>query len=103
MLRTAQYIEGKCLKRVAGKDRGRLAERDMRRGAAAPDRIVIHGGKIVMHQRVAMHAFERGAGVERILLRHAEQPRRFDEQERPQALAAAECCVAHRLDQARLA
>ena len=50
-----------------------------------------------------MHAFERGAGVERALLRHAEQTRRFDEQERPQALAAAERCVAHRLDQPGLA
>ena len=50
-----------------------------------------------------MHAFERRAGVERILLRHAEQARRLDEQERPQALAAAEHRVAHGLDQPRLA
>ena len=73
----AQNIVGKCLKRIAGKDRGRLAKGDMRRGAAAAGRIVIHGGKIVMHQRIAMHAFKRGAGVKRILLRHAEQSRRF--------------------------
>ena len=49
-----------------------------------------------------MHAFERGGGVERALLRHAEQARGFDEQERPQALAPAERGVAHRLDQAGL-
>ena len=99
----AQYIEGERLQRVAGKNRGRLAERDMRRGPAAPDRVVVHGGKIVMHQRVAMHAFERGGSVKSAFFRHAEQARGFDEQERSQALAAAERRVAHRLDQPSLA
>ncbi len=55
-----------------------------------------------MHQRIAMDAFECRAGIERVLLLQAEEPRRLDQEERPQALAAAECRIAHRLHELRL-
>ena len=60
-------------KRVAGEDRGRLVK-GLVHGRAAPAQVVvIHRRQIVMHERVAMHAFERASGVERGLLAHAEQ------------------------------
>ena len=44
-----------------------------------------------------MDAFERASRVQGVLLLNAKQSRRFDEQEGPQALAAAECGIAHGL------
>ena len=61
-LRIAQNFEGERQQRVAGKDGGRLVEGDMQRGAAAADGVVVHRRQIVMHQGVAMHAFERASG-----------------------------------------
>jgi hypothetical protein len=67
------------------------------RGAAAADGVIVHGGQVVMHQRVAMDAFERASGGKRFLLRNAKQTRRFDEKKRPQSLAAAKRRIAHGL------
>ncbi len=53
----AQDLEGKRQEGVAGKDRGRLAEGDMKGRAAAADGVVVHGRQVVMHQGVAMDAF----------------------------------------------
>ena len=47
-----------------------------------------------------MHAFDRGAGHQRMLAPHAEQGCGFDREERPQPLAAAEAGVAHGFDDA---
>ena len=73
----------------------------MQRRAPAADGIVVHGRQIVMHQRVAMDAFERAGGIERGFLLHAEQTRRLDEKKRPDALAAAKHRIAHGLRQNR--
>jgi len=42
-----------------------------------------------MHQRIAVHAFKRGAGQQRAVARHIEQGGALDQQERPQPLACA--------------
>ena len=99
----AQDLEGDGEQRVAGEDRGRLAEGDMQRGAPAAQRIVVHGRQIVMDQGIAMHAFERGGGIEAAFLRHAEQAARGHEQKGPQTLAAAEGRVAHGVGQSGIA
>ena len=96
----AQDLEGEGEQRVAGKDGGRLVEGDMQGRAAAADGVVVHRRQIVMHQRVAMHAFERASGGQGVVRRHAKHSRRFDEKKRPQPLAAAERCIAHRLGKA---
>ncbi len=53
--------------RVSRKDRRRLVKFLVRRGLAAPQVIIIHRRQIIMHQRIAMHAFQcrphpQGAG-----------------------------------------
>ena len=96
----AQDLEGEGEQRVAGKDGGRLVEGDMQRGPAAADCVVVHRRQIVMHQGVAMHAFERASGGQGVFWRHAKHSRRFDEKKRPQPLAAAERRIAHRLGKA---
>ena len=65
-LRIAQDLEGQRQQCIAGQDGGCLVEGDMQRGTAAADGVVVHRRQIVMHQGVAMHAFERasrGKGV----------------------------------------
>src|SRR3990170_3550213 len=93
----AQDFEGKRQKGIAGKNGGCLIEGDMERGAATPDGVVVHGGQVVMHQRVAMHAFERASGGKGVLLLDAKQTRRFDEKKRSQSLAAPKRRIAHGL------
>ena len=101
--RPRQDVEGEGQQPVAGEDGGRLVEFLVRGRLAAPQRVVVHGRQIVVHQRVAMHAFERGAGHQRLLPRDVEQARAFDHQKRPEPLAAAEARIAHGLDQPRRA
>ena len=102
-LRPRQDVEGEGEQAVAGEDGGRLVEFPVRGRLAAPQLVIVHGRQIVMHQRVAMHAFERRARHQRVLPRHVEQGRAFDHQERPKPLAAAEARIAHGLEQPRRA
>ena len=73
--RIGENLEGEGQQRVAGEDGGRLVEGLVGGGLAPPQVVVIHGGQVVMHQRIAMHAFERRAGPERPVARHAEKGR----------------------------
>ena len=102
-LRAREDVEREGQQAVAGEDRGGLVERLVRRRPAAPQIVVVHGGQIVVRERIAMHAFERRAGHQRLLARHIEQRRALDHQERPEALAAAEAHIAHGLEQSRRA
>ena len=94
-------FEGEGEQRVAGEDRGRLVIGDVDGGAAAAQIVVVHGGKVVVDQRVAVQRLERRAGAHGALARHAEQLRAGDHEERPQPLAGAEGGMAHRRDEAR--
>ncbi len=96
-----QDVEGEGEQAVAGQDGGRLVELLVRGRLAAPQFVVVHGGQIVVHQRVAVHAFQRRARHQGVLPRHVEQGRAFDDQERPEPLAAAEAGIAHGLEQPR--
>ncbi len=44
-------------KPIAREDRGGFVERLMRRRAPASQVVVVHRGEVVVHQRIAMHAF----------------------------------------------
>ena len=92
-------VEGQRQQPVAGEDRGGIVGLLVQRGPAAAQVAVVHRRQIVMDQRIAMDAFERGAGQQRGLARHAEHGRTLDHQKRPQALAAAEAGIAHRVHQ----
>ncbi len=95
-----ENVEGKGEQRVAGEDRGRIVIGTMQRRTAATQIVVVHRRQVVMDQRIAMHAFERGAGHQPALTRHVEQGRALHDQKRTQPLAAAEARIAHRVQQA---
>ncbi len=60
-------------KAVAYEDRRRLVKGLVHGRASPADVVVIHCGEVVMHERVAMHAFERAGSLERGLLIDPEQ------------------------------
>lgn len=94
--RCGDDVEGKCQKAVAGKDRIGLAVGDMHRRLAAADIVVVHGRKIVMHQRVAVHTFKRCTDTQGRLPVATEEGCALHDKERAQALAAVQEAVAHR-------
>ena len=69
VLGVAQDLEGERQKGVAGQDGGRLVEGEVQGRAAAADGVVVHRRQVVMHQRVAMDAFERASGGKRMVFR----------------------------------
>ena len=98
-----QDVEGERQQRVAGEDGGRLVERLVDGRHAAPEIVVVHGRQVVVDERIAVHAFDRGRGEHRVRRLDAEEPRRLDDQERAEALAAGQHGVAHGGDEARRA
>ena len=77
-LRPRQDVEGEGQQAVAGEDRGRLVERLVHGRPAAAQIVVVHRRQVVMHQRIAVHEFDRGAGHQRVLAPDAEQRRGLD-------------------------
>ena len=61
---TSADLERQCLQRVSRQDRGRLVKGAVHGGPPAAQVVVIHGRQIVMHQGIAMDAFERRAHPE---------------------------------------
>ena len=61
----AQHVEGEGEQTVAGQDRGRLVEFLVRGRPAAAQVVVVHRRQVVVHQRIAMHELDRGAGHQR--------------------------------------
>jgi hypothetical protein len=83
-----------------GKDRGRLIEHPVCGRTPAAQVVVVHRRQIVVHQRVAMNAFERGAGEQRLYAWDIEQCGGLRHQKRTHAFAAAEAGIAHGFEQA---
>ena len=83
-------VEGNRQQRVAGEDRGGVVIGFVQGRAAAAQVGIVHRRQIVMDQRVAVDAFQRGADQQRGFARDAEHRGALDRQERPQPLAAAE-------------
>ena len=71
------------------------------RGLAAAQVVVVHGGQVVVDQRVAVDALDRRRRAQkaRIVGSEPEQPGRFDHQRRAEPLAAVQDAVAHGVDQ----
>ncbi len=95
-----ENVEREREKRVSGKDRRRLIESAVHRRLSAAQIVVVHCRKIVMHERIAMHAFESGGGGKRFCLGNAEQRRTLNHKKWPQAFSPRSC-VAHRGEQPR--
>jgi hypothetical protein len=97
----AHDLEGQRQQPVAGQDRGGLVEGLVTGRPAAAQIVVVHGRQVVVHQRIAMHAFQRRPGPQRMIAARAQQLRALGQKERPQPLALAQRRIAHRLDDAR--
>ncbi len=94
-VRAAENVEGEGEERVAGKDRRRLVEGAVNGRAAAAHVVVVHRRQVVVDEGIAVDAFDGGGGVEGGVLGKAEEAGGLDDEERAQALAAAEHGVAH--------
>ena len=91
-----ENLERQRVEAVARQDRGRLVESLVDGGFAASEIVIVHRRQIVMNQRIDMDAFERERGAAGAIPIHPEQPRGGEDEQRPQALAAADRRMAHR-------
>ena len=93
----AQDLEGEREKGIARQDGCRLIESEVKGWTAAAYRVIVHRRQVVMNQRVAMDAFERGAAGSAHSSRTPNS--RADSMRRNglQAFAAAEGRIAHGL------
>ena len=87
--------EGTGQQAVAGQDRGRLVEGAMHRRLPAPQIVVVHGRQVVMYERIAVNAFQCRGNAHHSVAFGTEERSAFNQQERPQPLAAIERTVAH--------
>jgi hypothetical protein len=62
-LRAPERLERLRLQRVAGEQRGRLAERDVAGRPAAPHRVVVHRRQVVVHERIRVDHLDGAAGA----------------------------------------
>jgi len=79
----ADDVEGERQQGIAGEDRGGVVIGLVQRGPAPAQIAVVHRRQIVMDQRIAVDAFQRGAGQQSGLPRDTEHGRALDHQERP--------------------
>ena len=97
----ARELEGERLQGVTDEDRSPLVISLPNRRLAAPQFVVVHRGKVVVDEGIAMDAFERGGCRKCRVTRHAEKPGALENQERPEPLAAGEHGMAKRVSEAR--
>ena len=82
---------------VAGQDRHVLAERDVAGRLAAAKPVVVHRREVVVDQRVGVDHLDRRGEREHLVRRAADRLGRGEREHRPDALAAGEQRIAHRL------
>ena len=99
-LRSRQDVEREGQQAVARQDRRGLIVLLVCGRPAAAEIVIVHRRQVVMRKRITVHAFECGAGHQRLLARRLEQGGGLDHEKRAQPLAAAERHVAHRVHDA---
>ena len=97
----SQHLKGPGEQRVTGQDRRRLIEGDVTGWLATPQFVVVHGGKVVVHQGIAVHHLDRRRRPEGAGLGNVEQSRAAQHHERADALAPAKGAIAHSVHQPR--
>ena len=102
-VRLGENLEGAGLQGVAREDRRRLVERFVRARPATAQVVVVHGGKVIVDERVGVQHFHARRDPRGARRRDAEQRGDLKDEEPAQPLAAAERGIAHGLDQLALA
>ena len=98
-LRATDELEGESLQRITGEDRRPLVISLPYRWLAAPQFVVVHRRQIVVHQRVAMDAFDCRGGRQRRLAFDAEKGGRVENKIGAETLAPRQNRMAQRLGQ----
>ena len=93
--RPGEDVEGERQQAVTGKDRRPVVEGAMHGRAATAGIVVVHGGKIVMDQRITVQELETRRRIQRFLRRQTEQACCLNDQKRAEALSPAEHGMAH--------
>ena len=96
-----QQLKRQRLQRIAHQQRRRLIIGLVAGRPAAPQIVVVHRRQVIVHQRVHVHEFDGAGRRLDLVFRQAQRARGGEQQRRPDALAAAQNAVAHRLVQAR--
>ena len=94
-----EEFEGAGLQRIAGQDGGGFVELAMGGGLTAAQVVIVHGGKVVMHQGIGMQHLDRGGDAGGAVAVNAEQAGRLHDEEGAHAFAPPESGVAHGFEQ----
>ena len=95
-----QDLERERLHGVAREHRLGDAEADVDGRLAAPQDVVVHARQVVVDERIGVDQLDRAGGTERRAMLAMDRVGRGEDEQRPQALAAVENGVAHRVAQA---
>jgi hypothetical protein len=95
--RSGKHLKSQCQQRVSGQDCQRLPKRAMTGRLAAPDIIVVHGRQVVVDQGVGMHDLKRSRSGQADFFTVAERSQRREHEQGPDAFAAAQHGISHRL------
>src|SRR5579871_2799731 len=91
----AQEAESQGEQTVTGENRRRLVERLVNGWLAPSQIVVVHGGQVVMDQRIRMYAFDCGGHPAKRPAIDSEDAPALLHQKCTEPLAAAQCRIAH--------
>ncbi len=92
---TGEHVERFGEQPIAGKDRHPLTGDDVQRRTSSPHRVIVHGGEIVVDQRIGMNQFDGACGRHRERAVAADCIGAGQTKNRPQTLAAGHEAVLH--------
>ena len=84
---------------IAGENGSSLIKGLVNRRLAATKIVIVHSGKIIVNQRIAMNQFNGAGSAQGRLFRHTEKTRGLNRQEWPQPLPTAQNGMPHGVDQ----
>ena len=99
--RIRQNLECQGLQRVSGQDCRCVVKRLMNGWPAASEVVIVHGGQVIVDERIAMQQFHRAAGPQGAGLIAANHSGRLHRQKGAKALSTAQGPVAQGLHEAR--
>ena len=94
-----QHLEGEAQQAIAGQDRHRLAEDLVARRPAAAEIVVVHGGQVVVNERIGMDHLHGTSGRHGRREASATGLRGHQHEHRPQAFARGQEAIANGLPQ----
>lgn len=95
-----EALEGEGLQGIADQDGGGLVVGFPDRRLAAAEFVVIHGGEVIVNERVAVNALDGGCGFYCCCGRAAKKCGSFEDEKWSEAFTSSENSVAHRLTEA---